>query len=229
MSNDRAVEPDKARLMSPWVIGLTGGIGSGKTTVAECFKARGIAVIDVDTIAHQITAAGGEAIPLIVQSFGAQVIAADGSLDRQKMRDIVFEDPQQRQRLEAMLHPMIRAISDRQVATASSAYVVLAIPLLIESGNPRERVNRIVVVDCPESLQIERVMKRSGLSESRVRSMMQAQASRAQRLAVADAVIVNDAGLEAVDAQVEALHLRFMSEAQAAFGAGASPGGQSPT
>ena len=229
MSNDRAVEPDKARLMSPWVIGLTGGIGSGKTTVAECFKARGIAVIDVDTIAHQITAAGGEAIPLIVQSFGAQVIAADGSLDRQKMRDIVFEDPQQRQRLEAMLHPMIRAISDRQVATASSAYVVLAIPLLIESGNPRERVKRIVVVDCPESLQIERVMKRSGLSESRVRSMMQAQASRAQRLAVADAVIVNDAGLEAVDAQVEALHLRFMSEAQAAFGAGASPGGQSPT
>ena len=229
MSHDRAVEPDKARSMSPWVIGLTGGIGSGKTTVAECFKARGIAVIDVDTIAHQITAAGGEAIPLIVQSFGAQVIAADGSLDRQKMRDIVFEDPQQRQRLEAMLHPMIRAISDRQVATASSAYVVLAIPLLIESGNPRERVKRIVVVDCPESLQIERVMKRSGLSESRVRSMMQAQASRAQRLAVADAVIVNDAGLEAVDAQVEALHLRFMSEAQAAFGAGASPGGQSPT
>jgi len=210
------------------VIGLTGGIGSGKTTVAQCFEDRGIAVVDTDAIAHQITAAGGQAVGAIAQRFGEQMITADGSLDRQKMRDLVFEDPKQRQGLEAILHPMIRAISDRQLDLAHSPYVLLAIPLLIESREPRERVHRILVVDCPESQQIERVMKRSGLSEARIRSIMAAQASREQRLAAADMVITNEGSLEAVEAQVEALHQRFLQEAHALFGTRAAPGGQSP-
>lgn len=228
MIDDPAGTLATRKTLGKLVIGLTGGIGSGKTTVAQCFEDRGIAVVDTDAIAHQITAAGGQAIGAIAQRFGEQMITADGSLDRQKMRDLVFEDPQQRQGLEAILHPMIRAISDRQLDLAHSPYVLLAIPLLIESREPRERVHRILVVDCPESQQIERVMKRSGLSEARIRSIMAAQASREQRLAAADMVITNEGSLEAVEAQVEALHQRFLQEAHALFGTRAAPGGQSP-
>ena len=227
MIDDPAGTLATRKTLGKLVIGLTGGIGSGKTTVAQCFEDRGIAVVDTDAIAHQITAAGGQAIGAIAQRFGEQMITADGSLDRQKMRDLVFEDPQQRQGLEAILHPMIRAISDRQLDLAHSPYVLLAIPLLIESREPRERVHRILVVDCPESQQIERVMKRSGLSEARIRSIMAAQASREQRLAAADMVITNEGSLEAVEAQVEALHQRFLQEAHAVFGTRAAPGGQS--
>lgn len=227
MIDDPAGTLATRKTLGKLVIGLTGGIGSGKTTVAQCFEDRGIAVVDTDAIAHQITAAGGQAVGAIAQRFGEQMITADGSLDRQKMRDLVFEDPQQRQGLEAILHPMIRAISDRQLDLAHSPYVLLAIPLLIESREPRERVHRILVVDCPESQQIERVMKRSGLSEARIRSIMAAQASREQRLAAADMVITNEGSLEAVEAQVEALHQRFLQEAHAVFGTRAAPGGQS--
>lgn len=211
-----------------WLVGLTGGIGSGKTTVAECFQDRGIVVIDSDEIAHRITAPGGAAMAAIASAFGSQVVAADGSLDRERMRELVFEDPQQRKRLESILHPMIRQISDDAVLAATSPYVMLAIPLLIESEQARNRVNRIVVVDCPEAQQIERVMKRSGLTEARVQSIIAAQASREQRLAFADAVIENHSTLQALEAQIDALHQRFLSEAAAAFGACASDGGQSP-
>ncbi|MFM7503043.1 MAG: dephospho-CoA kinase, partial [Betaproteobacteria bacterium] len=175
-------DPEPTRVKR-WIVGLTGGIGSGKSTVAACFQEKGITVIDTDDIAHRITAAGGVAMPAIISSFGDDVATPDGALDRQRMREIVFEDPRQRKKLESILHPMIREISEREISLAASAYVLLAIPLLIESDHPRERVQHILVVDCPEAIQIARVMKRSGLSEERVKSIMAAQATREQRLA----------------------------------------------
>jgi dephospho-CoA kinase len=210
-----------------WVVGLTGGIGSGKSTVAASFQAKGIAVIDSDEIAHRITAPGGAAIAPIAAAFGESLITSDGALHRQRMRELVFEDPEQRKRLEALLHPMIREISEHEVALASSPYVLLAIPLLIESDRPRDRVHCILVVDCPESIQIERVMKRSGLSRERVQSIMDAQASREQRLAHADAVIHNHGDLASLQTQVDRLHIDFLAAARAWFGASAPPGGQS--
>ncbi|NCW82733.1 MAG: dephospho-CoA kinase, partial [Betaproteobacteria bacterium] len=160
MAGDHSTKLEPKR-KGKWVVGLTGGIGSGKSTVAACFQAKGITVIDTDEIAHRITAAGGVAMPAIVAAFGDDVAEADGALNRQRMRELVFEDPQQRKRLESILHPMIRQISDDAVLAATSPYVMLAIPLLIESEQARNRVNCIVVVDCPEAQQIERVMKRS--------------------------------------------------------------------
>jgi len=220
-------DPEPTRVKR-WIVGLTGGIGSGKSTVAACFQEKGITVIDTDDIAHRITAAGGVAMPAIISSFGDDVATPDGALDRQRMREIVFEDPRQRKKLESILHPMIRQISEREISLAASAYVLLAIPLLIESDHPRERVQHILVVDCPEAIQIARVMKRSGLSEERVKSIMAAQATREQRLAQTDAVISNQGSLAELQAQVDSLHEDFLTKAETWFGASASHRGQSP-
>lgn len=225
MAGDHSTKLEPKR-KGKWVVGLTGGIGSGKSTVAACFQAKGITVIDTDEIAHRITAAGGVAMPAIVAAFGDDVAEADGALNRQRMRELVFENPEQRKRLESILHPMIRDISEHEVALASSPYVLLAIPLLIESDRPRDRVDCILVVDCPESIQIERVMKRSGLSRERVQSIMAAQASREQRLAHADAVIHNQGDLAALQTQIDRHHNDFLAAAGAWFGASATPGGQ---
>jgi len=149
-------------------------------------------------------------MPLLRQAFGAAVVATDGSLDRAAMRRLVFAEPEARKRLEGILHPLIRRISDERCRAAASPYVILAVPLLIESGSYRDRCQRILVVDCPESLQIERVMARNGLSEAEVRAIMAAQASRSQRLAAADDVVVNDADLTSLYGQTDALNLKYL-------------------
>ena len=193
------------------VVGLTGGIGSGKSAAAEYFAARGAALVDTDVIAHELTAAGGAGIAAIRAAFGGDVLTAEGALDRVAMRRIVFADPAARVRLEAILHPLIRAESETRCrhAEADFPYVVLVVPLLVESDGYRQRVDRVCVVDCPEEIQIARVMARSGLSRTDVEAILAAQASRAQRLAAADDVIDNAAGLEALAAQVVALDAKY--------------------
>ena len=195
---------------TPYVVGLTGGIGSGKSAAADLLAARGALVVDTDQIAHQLTAPGGAAMEPIREAFGNGVVAADGALNRAAMRALAFEDPDARKRLEAILHPMIRAESERQCRAATTPYVVLVVPLLIESGTYRERVRRLCVVDCPEDVQVLRVMQRSGLEERQVRAIMAAQASRAERLAAADDVIDNSRGYEELAAQVERLHGAYL-------------------
>lgn len=199
----------------PWVVGLTGGIGSGKSAAADRFAALGAALVDSDLIAHQLTGVGGEAMAAVKATFGGGVVTADGALDRAAMRARVFEAPAERARLEAILHPMIRAESERQCRAATSPYVVLVVPLLVESPDFRQRCARVVVVDCPEALQIARVMARSGLDEAQVRAIMAAQSSRAVRLAAADDVIDNSGDLDALYRQVDALHARYLGMAAA--------------
>lgn len=198
----------------PYVVGLTGGIGSGKTAVADGLGQRGAALVDTDVIARTLTTPGGAAMPAIAAAFGPTVVASDGSLDRAAMRDLAFADPAVRGRLETILHPLIRAESARQCAAAQAPYVVLVVPLLVESGNWRERCDRLCVVDCPEDLQIERVRARSALPETQIRAIMAAQASRAERLAVADDVVDNSGTLAELDAQIEALHRRYLALAK---------------
>lgn len=192
-----------------FVVGLTGGIGSGKSAAADRFAALGASVVDTDAIAHALTAPGGEAIAPIRAAFGDAVIAADGSLDRGAMRALAFAEPRARKRLESILHPMIRLESERQCAAAGGPYVILAVPLLIESGTYRERCDRICVIDCPERLQIERVQARNGLDEAQVRAIMAAQASRAMRRDAADDIVDNSGTLDELYAQVDALHERY--------------------
>ncbi|HEX5394208.1 MAG TPA: dephospho-CoA kinase [Rhodocyclaceae bacterium] len=194
------------------IVGLTGGIGSGKSAAADRFAALGAAVVDTDAIAHELTGPGGAAMSAIAQAFGPDVVRADGALDRAAMRNLVFADPGQRQRLEAILHPIIRQLSDERVqaALASGApYAVLVVPLLVESGTYRERVHRIVVVDCSEATQVQRVMRRSGMVESEVQRILSAQATRAERLAVADDVIDNEGDLLHLVGQVDALDGKY--------------------
>lgn len=193
------------------VVGLTGGIGSGKTTVADRFAALGVTLVDTDLIAHALTGPGGAAMAAIADTFGPSVIAADGRLDRAAMRHLAFSDPLARKRLEAILHPMIRAESDRQLAQATSAYAILVVPLLVEGGKPRDRVNRVLVVDCSADTQIDRVMQRNALPRDQVLAILAAQASREQRLAAADDVIDNDGPPDTLDARVRALHERYLS------------------
>ena len=206
-------KPSAAR--RPYIVCLTGGIGSGKSAATTRFAALGATVVDTDAIAHALTAAGGAAMPAIRDAFGAGVVAADGSLDRAAMRALAFSQPAARERLEVILHPMIRAESARRCAVAGGPYVILAVPLLIESGSYRERCDRICVVDCPEALQIERVRARSGLDEAQIRAIMRAQASRAERLAAADDVIDNSGTLAALHARVDALDAFYRAAAPA--------------
>ena len=187
-------------------VGLTGGIGSGKTTVANMFAALGASIIDTDLIAHQLSAAGGAAIPAIRAQFGADFITPDGAMDRAKMREHIFADPADKKRLESILHPLIRIETEQAARQAQGIYTIFVVPLLIESGNWVQRVSRVLVVDCPESLQIERVMERNGLVETQVRAIMQQQASRAVRLAAADDVISNEGEAATLAPQVDRLH-----------------------
>ena len=189
-------------------LGLTGGIGSGKSTVAGMLAQRGAAVIDADAISRATTAAHGPAIPLIAEAFGAHMIAADGALDRAAMRQLVFEDASARQRLEAIVHPLINRETERQTQDAIGMGVgllVFDVPLLVESGAKwRSRLDRVLVIDCPPDVQTQRVMGRSGLSPEETKRIMEAQASRHQRLAAADIVIYNGHGvtLESLETDV---------------------------
>jgi len=196
--------------VSNFVVGLTGGIGSGKSAAADCFAAHGISVVDTDAIAHELTAADGTAMPALRAEFGRDVVAADGALDRSRMRRLAFADPAVRRRLEGILHPMIRELAGERCRKAVSPYVILAVPLLVESGTYRERCDRVVVVDCPESLQISRVIARNGLAQTDVRAILATQATREQRLAEADDVLANDRDLATLKAQIADLHRRYL-------------------
>ena len=198
-----------------YIVGLTGGIGSGKSSAADAFASLGAAIVDTDEIAHELTRAGGAAIDALRQEFGADYIAADGSLDRARMRNLVFSDPQAKRRLEGVLHPRIRREAAQRCGEAVAPYVILVVPLLLESGSYRERVQRVLVVDCKEETQIARVMERSGLTQAQVRAIMATQLPRAQRLAQADDVISNDGDLRALQTQVQALHERYLERAAA--------------
>lgn len=190
-------------------VGLTGGIGSGKSTVADMFAERGAAVIDTDIIARQLTAPGGIAIAPIRACFGDAFIDASGAMDRARMRAHVFADPLAKQQLEAILHPLIRTETASAGERATGSYLIFAVPLLIESGNWKQRVERILVVDCEEQVQLQRVMQRNALTEAQVRAIMATQASRQQRLQAADDVIVNDGAVAALLPQVERLHALY--------------------
>ncbi len=201
----------------PFCVGLTGGIGSGKSAVAAMLAQRGAGVIDTDAIAHAITAAGGAAIPAIAAAFGEEYLNPQGALDRAKMRVRVFADEQARRQLEAILHPMIRERVDAELQRLAPLhpFLVLVVPLLIETGAYRDQIDRVLVVDCPEALQIARVQARSGLAEEQVRAILAAQASRVQRLAAADDVIANTGTLAELETAVDALFQHYLRLAQA--------------
>ena len=188
-------------------IGLTGGIGSGKSTVARRFGALGALVVDTDALAHALTAPGGAAIDAIAAAFGQEMIGPDGAMDRARMRALVFEQPGERRRLEAILHPMIGEATRAQASRAGAGQtVVFDVPLLTESGTWRARVDRVVVVDCDVATQLARVMQRSGWTADAVQRAIAQQATREQRRAIADAVIVNDGlALAQLEAEVDAL------------------------
>lgn len=191
-------------------MGLTGGVGSGKSTVADFFVQLGAALVDTDAIAHELTGPQGAAMPQLKAAFGPTIVDNAGALDRVQMRQRVFADAEARAVLEGILHPMIRQLSDQRCQAASAPYVVLAVPLLVESASYRQRCDRILVVDCPETQQIERVMARNGLSEAEVKAIMAAQATRAARLAVADDVLSNDLDLATLKIQVLSLHQKYL-------------------
>lgn len=199
--------------MTRLVIGLTGGIGSGKSAAAEEFARLGAAVVDTDVIAHELTRAGGAAMGAVLQRFGNEFVLPDGSMDRKKMRERVFADPESKQALEALLHPMIRAESQRRIDGATAPYVIHVVPLLVESSAYRLPVHRVLVVDCSEDVQLARVRARSGLAEAEVRAILRAQATRSERLAAADDVIDNDGTLDALRHQVARLHAQYQTMA----------------
>ena len=195
-----------------FVVGLTGGIGSGKSTVADLFATQGVPLVDTDLIAHRITAPQGIAMPQIAAEFGDAFVAPNGSLDRARMRTLVFSDEGARKRLEAITHPLIRAETEREQREAQGPYVIVVVPLLVESGNWKTRVNRVLSVDCSVETQISRVMNRNGFSREQVLAIIARQATREARLAAADDVIDNDnVPLDALKAQVEAQHRAYLS------------------
>ncbi|MES2323106.1 MAG: dephospho-CoA kinase [Pseudomonadota bacterium] len=198
-------------LPSRFSVGLTGGIGCGKTTVANRFGALGASLVDTDDIAHALTAPGGAAMPAIMAAFGDDFATPDGALDRVRMRQLVFTDPQAKHRLEAILHPRISAAAMAAAAAATGPYLMYVVPLLVESGTWKSRVTRVLAIDCPEEVQVARVMARNGLSEKQVRDIMANQASRAERLAAADDVLTNDGALAALEPQIQRLHGIYMA------------------
>ena len=202
-------------------IALTGGIASGKSTVAAAFERRGITVIDSDQLAREVVAPGTPGFTAVTARFGADVIAADGSLDRRALRAIVFTDPAARRDLEAITHPRIRAAMAERAAASGGPYQIFMIPLLAEGGRAAE-FDRVLVVDCPEDLQLQRVMARDQTDAASAQAILAAQASRAARLAIADDVIVNDGDRSALETQVETLHRRY-SEAARVAGAPPAP------
>jgi len=197
------------------VVGLTGGIGSGKSAAADEFGRLGATVVDTDAIAHELTQPGGAALPDLRRLFGDDYVDARGAMDRAKMRELAFRDPAARRRLERLLHPLIRAESERRIAAASGAYVVHVVPLLVESHDYRQRVSRVLVVDCPEDVQITRVRQRSKLSDEEIQRIMRSQISRKERLAAADDVIDNSGTVAALHKQVRALHEMYLELARA--------------
>jgi dephospho-CoA kinase len=198
----------------PFAVALTGGIGSGKSAVAELFAEHGVSVIDADAISHALTAPGGAALAPIAAAFGQEILRVDGGLDRAAVRERVFADPAARRRLEAILHPMIRARMQAELAAETGPYALLAIPLLVETGQT-DLADRVLVVDAPEALRIQRVGRRSGLAPEVVRRIMASQATPDERLAAADDVIDNSGSLADLRPRVRSLHARYLELAGA--------------
>jgi dephospho-CoA kinase len=194
----------------PFVIGLTGGIGSGKSTAARIFGALGAAVVDTDAISHALTAPGGAAMTALQEAFGAGCVQVDGGLDRKAVRERVFADSAARKRLEGILHPLIRIEAERQVAEAVAPYALLVVPLLLETGRYLALVRRVLVVDCDPEVQVARTMERSSLTREAVAAIMAAQLDRKSRLAAADDRIDNSGDEAALRAQVERLHVTYV-------------------
>lgn len=190
-------------------VALTGGIASGKSAVAALFEARGVPVVDSDAIAREIVAPGSPALEAIRRRFGEGILQGDGTLDRRALREQVFADPVARRDLEAITHPAIRARMQEWSQAVTGPYQIHMIPLLVESGGRRD-FDRVLVVDCPEELQIQRVMQRDGVDANSARTILAAQASRAARLAIADDVIVNDGDRDKLSHDVDALHQRYL-------------------
>lgn len=197
-----------------FVVGLTGGIGSGKSSAATLFQELGIEVIDADAIAHKLTAPNGKAIPAIRQLFSSAFIDDNNALDRDKMRSLIFSDSQAKNKLESILHPLVRGEMDQRLVKSKGAYLIAVIPLLLESKVWLDKVQRILVIDAPESLQISRVMSRSNLSEQEVRAIMATQISRKERLKQADDVIDNSGSLKALRHQIKELHSCYLALAK---------------
>ncbi len=197
-------------------IGLTGGIGSGKSAVSDAFGELGVTIIDTDQISHDLTNKGAAAVKEIGHTFGLDLVH-DGVLDRSKLRDIIFKDDSARKLLEKILHPKIREKVESDLAKATSAYTIVVVPLLIEKKSYKF-LDRILVVDCDEKLQLDRVQRRSGLSESQVTDIMSKQATRKQRLAAADDVITNNTDLDLLKSQVETLHIKYLDSSIALSG-----------
>jgi dephospho-CoA kinase len=199
-----------------YCVGVTGGIGSGKSSAAALFAELGAGIIDTDDIAHELTRPGGLAMPDITTAFGAGIVATDGSLDRAAMRKRVFAEPAQRKVLEGILHPLIRAEARNRVARSTTPYVMLVVPLLLETGGYPDLVRRVLVIDCDESLQISRTMQRSGLTAEAVHAIMAVQLPRQQRLDRADDVLRNDGDIARLRSQVALLHGCYLKLAAAA-------------
>jgi dephospho-CoA kinase len=195
-------------------VGLTGGIACGKTTVANLFAALGVTIVDTDRLAREVVAPGSALLPQIAAFFGAQVLQQDGSLDRAILRERVFANPAERQWLEALTHPAIRMLTDQRCDSATSPYVIVAIPLLVETQGAK-RFDRVLVVDCEPEIQLARLQARDGASLEQASRMLAAQATREQRLAVADDVIQNNGDVAGLRDQVEKLHRKYTSAASA--------------
>ena len=196
--------------MQPWILGLTGGIGSGKSAAAAHFAQLGIDLVNADQAARWVVEPGRPALAQIAAHFGADILQADGSLDRAALRARVFQDAEQRRWLERLLHPLIRQEIIEVLARATSPYAILESPLLIESGQS-QLCQRVLVIDVPEAVQISRTVSRDGNNEAQVRAIMAAQASRSERLAKADDVIVNDRDLAWLQQEVERLHRFYLT------------------
>lgn len=203
-------------MFSAFSVGLTGGVGSGKSTIATMLSEHGAAIVDADAIAHQLTNTGGAAIEALREAFGTEAVGADGSLDRVRMRAHVFSEPAARAQLESLLHPMIRAaMRERGAALIADGcpYIVFVVPLLVETGNWRSHVDRVLLIDCSEATQIARVCARTGIDEKLAQKIISSQATRPQRLAAADDVLVNEAPLDEIGHKVEHLHRAYLRSA----------------
>ncbi|MGB5261662.1 MAG: dephospho-CoA kinase [Gammaproteobacteria bacterium] len=198
----------------PLIIGLTGGIGCGKSTVARLFEALGITVVDADRLAHELVSPDQPAFAAIVTAFGEQAVTTDGTLDRAWLRQRIYSNPEDKQKLESILHPRIRARMQALLQAAGGPYCVAVIPLLLESGQT-DMVDRVLVVDSPEVLQYRRVAERDDLPEKQIRDIISAQADRATRLAAADDLITNDSDMDALSKQVNTLHAQYLELAHA--------------
>lgn len=192
------------------VVGLTGGIAAGKSTATAFFQERGVPVIDADEVARDVVAAGTPGLAAVAAAFGSQILQANGTLDRRRLREVVFADPAERRRLEAILHPLIQTEIRARLQQVRGPYCILAVPLLIESAALRALAHRILVIDVPVEVQVARLMQRDGMSTEQCQAMLAAQASRAHRLEAADDVVDNATDVTALQRQLDSVHARYL-------------------